>query len=66
MPDPVVAARRLLEIASMVKPIQDGRIHIEKINLPFLQEGGSPSEYGAGLSYAILQGWLWSTSPAHT
>ena len=30
--DPEVAARKLLEIANPVEPVQDGRIHIEKIN----------------------------------
>jgi hypothetical protein len=39
--------------------VQDGRIHIEKINEPFLKEGGSPAEYGAGLAHAIERGWLW-------
>jgi hypothetical protein len=35
--------------------VQDGRIHIEKINGPFLfKEKGSPAEYGAGLE----RGWL--------
>ena len=33
--DPEKAARRILEIANSVEPIQ-GRIHIEKINEPFL------------------------------
>jgi hypothetical protein len=33
--DPEKAARRILEIANAVEPIQ-GRIHIEKINEPFL------------------------------
>ena len=48
--DPEVAMRKLLEIASTVEPIQDGRIHIEKINGPFLFEhGGLPGQYGAGL-----------------
>ena len=47
--DPEAAARKLLEIASTVEPVQDGRIHIEKINGPFLfTDGGSPAEYGAG------------------
>ena len=32
--DPEKAARRLLEIANTVEPVQDGRIHIEKINGP--------------------------------
>jgi len=57
--DPAAAAHRLLEIASTIEPVQDGRIHIEKINTPFLSEGGTPAQYGAGLNYAILQGWLW-------
>ena len=51
--DPEKAARRLLEIANTVEPVQDDRIHIEKINGPFLKEGGSPAEYGAGLAVAI-------------
>ena len=56
----LIGARKLLEIASTVEPIQDGRIHIEKINGPFLfTHGGSPAEYGAGLALAIAKGWLW-------
>jgi len=58
--DPATAARKLLEIANGVEPVQDGRIHIEKINAPFLHEvGGTPAQYGAALNYAIAQGWLW-------
>jgi hypothetical protein len=64
--DPAAAARRLLEIASTVEPIQDGRIHIEKINSPFLREGGTPTEYSAGLNYAILRAGCGGTSPAPT
>ena len=30
--DPEAALRKLLEIANTVEPIQDGSIHIEKIN----------------------------------
>jgi hypothetical protein len=57
--DPEAAARRLIEIANSVEPVQDGRIHIEKINGPFLYEAkGSPGEYLAGLKLAIDQGWL--------
>ena len=49
-----------MEIANTVEPAQDGRIHIEKINWPFLSEfKGSPAEYGAGLKLAIERGWLW-------
>ena len=57
--DPETAARKLVEIASTIEPVQDGRIHIEKINAPFLyQERGTPAEYGAGLRLAIERGWL--------
>jgi hypothetical protein len=57
--DPEAAARRLMEIANSVEPVQDGRIHIEKTNGPFLRGGGLPAEYGAGLKRAIERGWLW-------
>lgn len=58
--DPEKAARRLMEIASTIEPVQDGRIHIEKINYPFLfQDKATPAEYGAGLNLAIERGWLW-------
>jgi hypothetical protein len=58
--DPEKAARKLLEIANTVEAVQDGRIHIEKLNGPFLfKEGGSPAEYSAGLALAIARGWLW-------
>ena len=58
--DPDAATRKLVEIANSVEPVQDGRIHIEKINGPFLyREGGSPAEYGAGMKLAIERGWLW-------
>jgi len=57
--DPEKAARRLLEIANTVEPVQDGHLHIEKINGPFLTEGGSPAEYGVGLELAIVRGRLW-------
>jgi hypothetical protein len=43
---PEAAARKLMEIANFIEPVRDGRIHIEKINWPFLQEHrGSPAEY---------------------
>ena len=58
--DPEKAARKLIEIANSVEAIQDGRIHIEKINGPFLYEfKGNPDEYKAGLNLAIDRGWLW-------
>jgi hypothetical protein len=45
--DPEKAARKLLEIANATEALQEGRIHIEKINGPFLfTHGGGPAEYG--------------------
>jgi len=58
--DPEAAARKLLEIERRPRPVQDGRIYIEKINWPFLSElKGSPAEYKAGLDLALAKGWLW-------
>jgi hypothetical protein len=38
--------------------LQDGRIYIEKINVPFLfQLKGTPAEDKAGLDLAIAKGW---------
>jgi hypothetical protein len=57
--DPEAAARKLLDIANATPAPQEGRIHIEKINGPFLFEfKGSPDEYHAGLQLAIERGWL--------
>jgi hypothetical protein len=36
--DPEAAARKFLKLANAVEQVQDGRIHIEKINWPFLTE----------------------------
>jgi hypothetical protein len=50
----------LIEIANAIEAVQDGRIHIEKINGPFLYEHkGTAAEYKAGLNLAIARGWLW-------
>jgi hypothetical protein len=57
--DPEKGARRLLEIANAIEAVQDRRIHIEKINAPFLKEGGTPAEYSAALAYTVAKGWLW-------
>jgi hypothetical protein len=57
--EPEAAARKLMEIANSIEPVQDGRIFIEDVNWPFLQEHrGSPAEYKAGLDLAIERGWL--------
>jgi hypothetical protein len=58
--DPEKAARRIMEIAHTVPAVQDGRIHIEKVNEPFLfEDKGNPARYGAGIKFAIERGWLW-------
>ena len=42
-----------------MEAVEDGRIHIEKVNAPFLyEERGSPAEYKAGLDLAVARGWL--------
>jgi hypothetical protein len=56
--DPEQAARKLIEIANATQSVQDGRIHIELVNLPFLRAGGSVEEYRAGLERAASNGWL--------
>lgn len=56
--DPQKAARRILEIANLIEPVQGG-IHIEKVNEPFLfRDGGSPAENGGGMKFAVDRGWL--------
>lgn len=57
--DPEAAARKLIEIAHGIVPVQDGRIHIEKLNEPLLYDlKATPAEYQAGLDLAIARGWL--------
>jgi hypothetical protein len=52
------AARRILEIANALAPIQ-GRIHIEKINEPFLfRDRGSPAETARASNLRSSAGWL--------
>ena len=43
-----------------MEAVQDGRIHIEKINGPFLFKEGAPQRSTKpGLELAIARGWLW-------
>ncbi|UPJ40000.1 hypothetical protein IVB40_21990 [Bradyrhizobium sp. 40] len=57
--NPQAAARKLIELAAGIQPVQDGRIHIEKVNYPFLFTlKGSGPEFGAGIKCAIEKGWL--------
>ena len=53
------AARKLVEIANGIEAAQDGRIYIERVNAPFLAEGGSGDDFRAGIERAIALGWLW-------
>ena len=57
--DPNTAARKLIDIANTVEAVQDGRIHIERVNEPFLAAGGSADQFRAGIERAIVLGWLW-------
>ena len=57
--DPDAAARKLVEIANAAEAVQDERIAVELINLPFLEAGGTAAEYRAGIERAISKGWLW-------
>jgi len=57
--DPETAARELIEIANGVEAVQEGRIHIEKVNGPFLfLVKGTLDQYLAGLKHAIERGWI--------
>ncbi|WP_377831261.1 hypothetical protein ACFKHW_39020 (plasmid) [Bradyrhizobium lupini] len=41
------------------RQLQDGKIHIEKINYPFLYTlKASGAEFGAGIRCAVEKGWL--------
>ncbi|MBR0764229.1 hypothetical protein [Bradyrhizobium japonicum] len=56
---PEAAARKLVELAKTIEAVQDGRIHIEKLNAPFLYTlKATGSEFGAGIKYAVEKGWL--------
>jgi hypothetical protein len=54
--DPEAAAPKLMGIANSTEPVQDGRIHIELFNRPFLQKHRG---YKAGLDFTIERGWPW-------
>jgi hypothetical protein len=57
--DPELAARRLIQHARALGPIQECRIHIEKLNAPSLYvDKGTPTEYLTGLNVAIERGWV--------
>ncbi|MBR0806234.1 hypothetical protein JQ636_22010 [Bradyrhizobium japonicum] len=56
---PEAAARKLVELAKTIEAVQDGRIHIEKLNAPFLYTlKATGSEFGAGIKHTVEKGWL--------
>jgi hypothetical protein len=57
--DPDAAARKLIAIANAAEAVQDGRLYIELINSAFLNAGGTPDQFRAGLARAVAVGWLW-------
>ncbi|MCJ9699904.1 MULTISPECIES: hypothetical protein [unclassified Bradyrhizobium] len=63
--DPQVAARKLIELAASVEPV-NGRIHIEKNNAPFLSKNGckaTGAEFGAGIPPARKRPEAGAVSP---
>jgi hypothetical protein len=48
--DSDIEARTLVEIASTIEAVQDGRVYVELVNLAFLRSGRSPEQYRAGSS----------------
>jgi len=43
--DPEAAARKLVEIASTIEPVRNGRVYIELVNAPLLDHHkGSPAD----------------------
>ena len=68
--DPEAAARKLIEIANGVEAVQDGRIHIEKVNGTFLFEvKGTPAQYLAGIKHDRARldrdARVWHLHPVH-
>ena len=56
---PEAAARKLVELVKTIEAVQDGRIHIEKLNDPFLYTlRATVLEFGAGFKHAVEKGWL--------
>jgi len=56
--DPEIAARKLVEIASGIQPVQDGRVFFELINVPFLKQGGTGEQFSVAVALAQERGWL--------
>jgi hypothetical protein len=58
--DPEAAARKIIEIANTIEPVQDGRIHIEKINGAMLyQDKASRNGHRYRHRWAVPTGTGW-------
>jgi hypothetical protein len=56
--DPHAPARKLVELANGIKPVQDGRLYRARQRaVPCA--GGSGEEFRAGIECAVALGWLW-------
>jgi hypothetical protein len=51
------AAKRLLEIANSIEA-PEGRIFVERVNAVFLNEGGEPDAYRAGIELLKRDGLI--------
>ena len=58
-PIPTPPRASFIESANGVEAAQDGRIHIKRINAPFLAAGGSGDDFRAGIERAVTLGWRW-------
>ncbi|MDA9545029.1 hypothetical protein ACM43_11205 [Bradyrhizobium sp. CCBAU 45321] len=56
--DPETGARKLVDIANGIQPVQDGRVFIELVNVPFLKQGGTGEQFSAAVALAQERGWL--------
>ena len=53
--DPGAAVCKVVEVANATETLQDGRIYIEPVNGRFLNEGGTPGQFRAGLAQARVR-----------
>ncbi|WLB24301.1 hypothetical protein [Bradyrhizobium japonicum] len=57
--NPKAAARKLVELATGVEPVQDGRIHIEKDQRAIpVHAQGKKQRVRADPKFAVERGWL--------
>ena len=62
--DPEKAARKLIELANAAAAVQDGRIHIELLNLPFQPGQSGFASVFVGFYPVALTVWLYPAKPA--